>query len=59
MAHRQKGPWPRPNLTDVQSAWVAAVLDCEGMLTIHTPWNKQRKKRVHKRDPITHRFVCV
>ena len=32
-------------LTDVQAAWIAAVIDCEGMLSIHTPWNKIRRNR--------------
>jgi hypothetical protein len=32
-------------LTNVEAAWVAAVVDCEGTLSIHTPWNKERHNR--------------
>lgn len=32
-------------LTTEERIWVAAVIDCEGMITIHTPWNKQRHNR--------------
>ena len=29
----------------MDALWVATVLDCEGTLSIHTPWNKIRKNR--------------
>lgn len=37
--------YEKDKLTSVEAAWVAAVIDCEGMITVHTPWNKQRQNR--------------
>lgn len=38
-------PWIMPKLTPENCAWIAAVIDCEGMLTVHTPVNKYRGGR--------------
>ncbi len=35
----------RPELSEVEKAWVAAVIDCEGSLSINRPLNKQRNCR--------------
>jgi hypothetical protein len=37
--------WNKPELALTDRAWIAAVIDCEGTLTIHTPWNKRRDSR--------------
>jgi len=29
-------------LTESEAVWIAAVIDCEGTLTVHTAWNKAR-----------------
>lgn len=35
--------WPRPALTVGQAMWIAAVLDCEGCLTLGSYWNNRSK----------------
>jgi len=35
--------YSEPELSEINKAWVAAIIDCEGTLTIHRPYNKQRK----------------
>lgn len=37
--------WQMPPLSDIDAAWIAAVIDCEGTLTVHTPYNKHRNNR--------------
>lgn len=37
--------WQMPALSDLDAAWIAAVIDCEGTLTAHAPYNKQRGNR--------------
>ena len=32
-------------LSNMDALWIATVLDCEGTLSIHTPWNKIRRNR--------------
>lgn len=37
--------WNQEPLQGWQAAWIAAVIDCEGTMTIHTPMNKYRGNR--------------
>ena len=41
----QKPVWNMPALSQIDAVWIAAVIDCEGTLTIHTPLNKYRNGR--------------
>ena len=34
-----------PDLNREDAKWIAAVLDCEGTISVHTPWNKKRNNR--------------